>query len=300
MRLCIVAFVLVACGKGSDSSTPSGGSGSAVAAAAPVADASVPIDAATIASPSKLAAARCDDPCLFLLDTPIDKVEDAFAAACPGKKTKELPFECKQIDYVRNCIYAAHGVVYKKKKWKKLFAAKTWYEPHPDVKAKTITMPEVEHANVHELYMRGKACKKGMSISGADYERLAAWFKKRTPMPPHLFKTETNEMGGTPEAVDGKQLLAWLDSTDDKLAKQFKSGLTTVAYEDAESLGDQAKLFDLMHGTDPKSLRIIAVSLELAHGDEEQPGSEDLTLRFFYGKDDKLVAIAGDHSSVWD
>ena len=297
MRICILVLVVIGCGKGTDSSTPSAGSGT-VAAATPVADATTPIDAA-VATPSKLAAARCDDPCLFLLDTPIDKVEGAFAAACPGKTTKELPFECKQIDYVRNCIYAAHGVVYKKTKWKKLFAAKAWYEPHPDVKAKTITMPEVEHANVHELYMRGKACKKGMSISGADYERLAAWFKKRE-MPPHLFKTETNEMGGTPEAVDAKQLREWLDSLDSKLAKQFKSGLTTVSYEDAESLGDQAKLFDLMHVTDPKSLRIIAVSLELAHGDEEAPGSEDLTLRFFYGKDDKLFAIAGDHSSVWD
>ena len=298
MKLGIIAVAVVGCGKGTDSSASSGsgsGSGSVVAAVTPVADATAAIDAA----PPKLAAARCDDPCLFLIDTPIDKVEAAFAASCPNKKTKDLPFECKQIDYVRNCIYAAHGVVYKKQKWKKLFAAKTWYEPHPEVHAKTIEMPEVEHANVHELYMRGKACKKGMSITGADYERLAAWFKKRS-MPPHNFKTETNEVGGAPEEVDGKAMRAWLDSTDGKLGKQFASGLTLVAYEDADSLGDQAKVLDLMHVTDPTSLRIISVSLELAHGDEEQPGSEDLTLRFFYGKDDKLLAIAGDHSSVWD
>ncbi len=46
-------------------------------------------------------------------------------------------------------------------------------------------MTEVEHANVHELYERGKACRKNLNISGADYERIRNWFAAlpKSPMP---------------------------------------------------------------------------------------------------------------------
>ncbi len=81
--------------------------------------------------------------------------------------TKDLGYQdCKSLDYARNCIYAAHGLVFKKKKWK-VFQAKPWYEARPEFKAKSISPLEV--ANVSELNKRGKACKAGVNVSGADF-----------------------------------------------------------------------------------------------------------------------------------
>ena len=41
-------------------------------------------------------------------------------------QTKDLGYEdCKKLDYMRNCIYAAHGLVFKKNKWKAL-TTKPW------------------------------------------------------------------------------------------------------------------------------------------------------------------------------
>jgi len=196
MKVAIWIVCLCACGKGdeakpavaSGSASAPGGSGSAVVAPAPVVDAA---PAAPAVSP-KIKAARCSEPCLFLVDTAMDKLVDTYKTECGGMQTKELGFaDCKQLDYVRNCIYAAHGVVYKKKKWKQLFEKKPWYEPNADASAKTI-LAGVELANVHELNTRGKACKKGVSISSSDVERVNAWLAgwKHAKLPKVLFEDD--------------------------------------------------------------------------------------------------------------
>src|SRR5512140_228704 len=151
-----------ATGSATHGSTNASGSGSAAAVVAVAVDAAVTVPALS----PKIKAARCGEPCLFLVDTPLDNLQATFTAECGGMKTPDLGYhDCKQLDYVRNCIYAAHGVVFATKKWKG-FGKKPWYDAHPEVSAKTVLSP-LEIANVHELNQRGQACKKGLAISGA-------------------------------------------------------------------------------------------------------------------------------------
>ncbi|HEV7559467.1 MAG TPA: YARHG domain-containing protein, partial [Kofleriaceae bacterium] len=130
MRWIWVIAMVSACGKsdapapvaGSGAASGSGtaGSGSAVAAGSGSATGSGSGSAvAAVALSPKIKAARCGEPCLFLVDTPLAKMTETFTAECAGMKTPDLGYtDCKQLDYVRNCIYAAHGVVFKKKRWK--------------------------------------------------------------------------------------------------------------------------------------------------------------------------------------
>src|SRR3954467_6252331 len=50
----------------------------------------------------------CEDPCLMLRDTALDKLPDVYAARC-GKPLLPNNKDCGLLDYERNCIYAAHG-----------------------------------------------------------------------------------------------------------------------------------------------------------------------------------------------
>src|SRR6185436_10517947 len=138
----------------------SGGATGSAAASAPAAGSGSAGSATVAAAPPlspKIKAARCGEPCLFLTDTPLAKLLETYKAECGGMTTKDLGYQdCKSLDYARNCIYAAHGLVYKKKKWK-VFSTKPWYEPRPEFQAKSISPLEI--ANVSELNKRGKACK---------------------------------------------------------------------------------------------------------------------------------------------
>lgn len=174
----------IACGCGSkQADKPATGSGSAIATTPPPA----PADAAPTGLGPKIKAARCGEPCLMLTDTPFDKLLDTYKAECGGMQTKDPGFsDCKKLHYLRRCIYAAHGTVDKKGTYKKTFGDKPWYEPHPEFEPTTIS--ELERANVHELYERGKACKKGLHVSGADYDRIKAWFAALPKVPPGMPK----------------------------------------------------------------------------------------------------------------
>jgi hypothetical protein len=187
--------ILCACGSkntavpaaGSGSAPGSGSAGSAVAAAA-----AVVADAASAGLSPKIKAARCGEPCLFLVDTPFDKLLDAYKSECAGMETKDPGFsDCKKLDFMRMCIYAAHGAVDNKGKYKKRFGDKAWYEPHPEYDVHSLV--GLERDNVHELYERGKACKKGMHVSGADYDRIKAWFAALPNVPPGTPKLLFNE-----------------------------------------------------------------------------------------------------------
>src|SRR5437773_11275473 len=112
MTQCRVVGIVAAFagGRGGDSKAPpaaGSGSGSAPAAGSGSGSSAAGSGSAAPAARSpKIDAARCGEPCLFLLDTPIGSLTDTFKAKCGGMETKNLGFDdCKQMDYARNCIY---------------------------------------------------------------------------------------------------------------------------------------------------------------------------------------------------
>jgi len=308
MRWIWVIALVSACGK-SDAPAPATGSGaasgsapgsgSAVAAvgsgsAAGSGSGSGSAAAAPPLSP-KIKAARCGEPCLFLVDTPLAKMTETFTSECAGMKTPDLGYsDCKQLDYVRNCIYAAHGVVFKKKRWK-VFATKPWYEPHPEADPKTI-LGAAELANVHELNSRGKACKKGMTISGADYDRVKAWFADvaKAPMPKLIFKDTSFDLSETLEPMSAKDFRAWLAENEPKAKSRFKKdNLVTANYEGAEDELSK-KLVATIKPADPKKIRIVRIDFDSGEsGSEENPWTAGTVVKLVYDDKDQLVALEG-------
>lgn len=307
MRWIWVVALVAACGSsgGSSAAGSGSGSGSSVAAAPPAGSGSsagsavtqagsAPIPPATPPPLSpKIKAARCGEPCLFLVDTPLAKLPEQFAADCAGMKTPDLGYtDCKQLDYVRNCIYAAHGVVFKKKKWK-VFKTKPWYEPHPEIAAKAALSP-FELENVHELNSRGKACKKGHSISGADYDRAKAWFNSLPhPALPTLVLEDTSyDLSDDFEVKPPADLPKWLESyLPDAKARFARGKLATATYSDGEERL-LAKLGELLKPIDTKKLRVIQVDFDSGeHGTEEAPYTGGIHVKLVYDDKDALVAI---------
>jgi hypothetical protein len=235
-----------------------------------------------------------------LLDTPIATLTETYKAKCAGIETKNLGFDdCKQIDYARNCVYAAHGLVYKKPRWKKLFETKPWYEPNAGITAKQIVLGDIEHANIHELYMRGKACKKNLKISGADYERIKAWFAAlpQPAMPAQLFTGEDPEDGDETDVVgvDGKTFVTFLTDASRKIKTLATSGKDTVAqYLQPDDVAAQPKLLAKLKLTDPTKLRWIRLDVELGPG-SEAGFTAGLVMQFVYDDNDQLVAITAVH-----
>jgi len=295
MALAVVCFV-AACGKGEGEKpaekkdvAPAVGS-----SAAPVA----PVDAAAAATPAalspKIKAARCGEPCLFLVDTPYAKLLDTYKAECGGMETKDLGYDdCKKLDYMRNCIYAAHGLVFKKKKWK-VFAGKPWYEAHPGYDAKTIG--DLERANVHELNQRGKACKKGFSISGADYEKISAWFKvlpKVPPMPKLVLFAGEHATG----ADFVKQLQEELSRGTKEPIKLTKGSAIASYVEKLD--GEVAKEEvpeELLQLCTAEKARLVQLDFDAGTvGTEDNPITEGTHMWFAYDGKDQLIAIAAAH-----
>jgi hypothetical protein len=267
-------------------SAPMAGSGSAGSAGSAAAEGPPPL------SP-KIKAARCGEPCLFLTDTPLAKLLETYKAECGGMVTKELGYEdCKSLDYARNCIYAAHGLVYKKKKWKGVFSTKPWYEARPEFKAKSISPLEI--ANVSELNKRGKACKVGINISGADFERLKQWVAAASTgkLPPAKVFFVENERR---KAAD---LAAFLKDELEASGVKRKLDLEadgTGAYEDWENVPPEV----VQAIKAPKGAKLRSILIEITDpnvsGTEEAPVTEGMTLRFVYDDKDQLLAVGGAH-----
>nr|HEX4317297.1 YARHG domain-containing protein [Kofleriaceae bacterium] len=282
-------------GSGSLTATTSGsataisaGSGSAITAAPTDAAVAAAVDAGPAPLLPKVHEARCDEPCLFLVDTPIGDLDKAFTTACPGKRAPDLGFEdCKGLDYVRNCIYAAHGVAYKQKKWKAIFANKAWYTPDPAIAVKT-ALGAVELANVHELRERGKACKKGIQISGGDYDRLKAWFGAfpgKVDLPVitfsdgesiehHAFVIKVQEALGTGKiALTGKVSAMYMGDDLHYTGADFPS----------DDMPDT--MVTAIKAPDEKKLRAIRVAFP--DPDDKQQGGEFTGTHVFFIYDDK-------------
>ena len=262
---------------GSSAPAPLAGSARAATGSGDAAATGSASTATTIGSAPKVEAARCDEPCLFLVDTPLDQVGERYTHACAGKATTDPGFtDCKQLDYMRNCIYAAHGLVFKKTKWK-VFRGKPWYEPHAEFRAKQISA--LERANVHELYERGKRCKKGLHISGGDYDRLKAWFaglrSHRADLP------EVLTVRGAPERRDVfVQYVIETAAVPERAPVSLPDLHASASYEALDHTA--ADLAAAAKRADEPGLRAIEVSYD--------PGSP-VQLHFLFDRDDKLVAI---------
>jgi hypothetical protein len=203
-------------------------------------------------------------------------------------ETKDLGYsDCKQLDYMRNCIYAAHGMVFKKKRWKG-FATKPWYDAQAEFDPKTIG--ELERANVHELNQRGKACKKGLSITGGDYERITRWWKvlPKVPPMPKLVMFEDQPVTG-PAFVK-----ALLEEIKDEHGKPRKLTRGKVSAEyvtpDHPAVEDDppSSLVDAINAVKPPP-RLIHLYVEVVAGEEYSKGA---TIWFAYDHADKLLAVA--------
>jgi hypothetical protein len=110
------------------------------------------------ALPTIEVAAACADSALFLVEVPLEKAAARFCEVCgsidakackgdwpedfvaPGAPSKD------RLDVMRNTIYAAHGYPFKKEKWKKIFAGKSWYAAKPQFKPSDLST--VASANV--------------------------------------------------------------------------------------------------------------------------------------------------------
>lgn len=301
---------LAACKGGGDQQAAAGGSGSTSATAAGSGAKPATGSAATTAPAAgsnaagsgsaapavaplspKIKAARCGEPCLFLTDTPLEKLIETYKAECGGMETKDLGYEdCKSLDYARNCIYAAHGLVFKKKKWK-VFQAKPWYEPRPEFKSE---ISPLELANVSELNKRGKACKKGVNISGADFERLKKWVAAtntgKLPAPKVIFVE--NQPGSAADFT------AWLKEQLEAGGANRKLSVETGAigsYEKWEEV--PADLVAALKAPAGAKLRSILIDINdpTVSGTEDNPITEGINLRFIYDEKDQLLAIAGAH-----
>jgi len=274
----------------------SGGATGSAAASAPAAGSGSAGSATVAAEPPplspKIKAARCGEPCLFLTDTPLAKLLETYKAECGGMTTKDLGYQdCKSLDYARNCIYAAHGLVYKKKKWQ-MFSTKPWYEPRPEFQAKLISPLEI--ANVSELNKRGKACKAGINVSGADFERLKQWAAAANAgkLPPAKVFFVENERK---KAAD---LAAFLRQELETGAIKRKLALdsnATGAYEKWEDVPPE--VVQAIKAPADAKLRSILIDITdpSVSGTEENPLTEGMTLRFVYDDKDQLLAVTGAH-----
>ncbi len=177
MKHWLVVLAIAGCGKGNEavssgSSAPVAKSGSSVGSGSSGGSGSS-VGSGSVGSGS--ADPRCGEECLFLADTAIEKLPEVYEKAC-GKPPETTLYsdQCKELDYLRNCIFAMHGSVPKGKKWK-VFATKPWF--HANAGFKPDQLSSIEAGNVHALHQQGKACKKGSSVSAADRDRFRAWVK---------------------------------------------------------------------------------------------------------------------------
>jgi hypothetical protein len=293
-----VVGLVIACNSGGAKSTGSATTGSS-GSAAPTGSSTDKLGGSSAGSGSaqlqpaavspKIAAARCAEPCLFLVDTPIAQLVDAYQTAC-GKPTKELGFDnCKQLDYLRKCVYAAHGYVFKQKRWKK-YEQQSWYTADPDFKPTQLSA--LEHANVRELDTRAKNCKQGLSISPADAARVKTWFenlgKHHAELPKILM---TNR-----DAATAADFVAYVLG---ELGSEWK-----LVYDDdmIATYDEQIpeELAAALPAAGTAKLRSINVTRSATFGpDVESLITEGMQLHLVYDEHDTLVAVQAAHF-LWD
>jgi hypothetical protein len=308
MRFVVVLALVVAC-KGDEKSTPATGSGSAPPAGSGSSTGSaVAAGSGSAASGSgsgsgsatappppidpKVMAARCGEPCLFLVDTPVDKLGDAFKTACKKNMPDLKLTECRKLDVIRKCVFAAHGFVFKSALWKKAYEKKPWYVANAAFRPAQIS--ELEHANVVDLDARAKACKRGITISPTDVKRIRSWLAGLDKGKPALPKVV--HVNGAAGKRSG--LVALVKRELDGLGvKRIKLGAdgSTAEYEDP--LPEQ--LTAALRIPAGAKLRSIRIEQSKTNESEEATVTEGLEIHLIYDDHDQLLAVDASHF-LWD
>jgi hypothetical protein len=300
----LVVSALVGCGKG-DSKAPAAskvttgsGAGSAITAGSATGSGVEAGSAAVTAAPidPKVTAARCNDPCLFLTDTPLDKLVETVKAACPAPESAEVAKieadACEQMDYFRNCIFAAHGFAFEKKKWKNVFKEKPWYTIKPEFKASMVT--PAERATVTALNDQAKACKKANNVSAPQMKIIEEWFAalpKAPPPPMGMVDYEKAKGKDVVEAIVGEL------SPEKKKLKGYKLGKDAMVRYAKPTDEDPPpfKPEEVGAAKDAK-IRTVVVDIDAGTvGDEENPILEGTHIRFAFDDKDTLLAISVAH-----
>ena len=90
-------------------------------------------------SPTYTQAQKCAQPCLFMTQHSFETVQKKLCEWCPGNEydyceldwpSSDVP-GCDTYEHLKNCVYAAYGYSFKKKRWNKEFKKTGWYTPNP-------------------------------------------------------------------------------------------------------------------------------------------------------------------------
>jgi hypothetical protein len=154
------------------------------------------------AAPTSTEDARCEEPCLFLATTPRAHASAEFTATCGADPWFAGELDCGQLDYERNCIYAAHGYAFKDPRWADTFRPRAWYRPKDSFTE--ADLPDAAVDNAAALKKLGATCHKALAAE----KRLAdTW--------------TTNVLAGTPDVP-----LVGFDCSFEQCARISRSEMT--------------------------------------------------------------------------
>ncbi len=118
--------------------------------------------------------AMCADSCQLLAKYSLAALEGGLhEKICDGEKMVFLEGYCQAFDEARNCIYAASGYKFKKKKWQRRFSRTSWYKGRHDFKDGDLSA--VATANVRELKKRADACREAKKVGDGDKKLVRDW-----------------------------------------------------------------------------------------------------------------------------
>jgi len=98
---------------------------------------------------------NCAAPCRVLGRAPL--VTASLKALECKEDWEALGDDCEHWDYLRNCVYADKGYVFKKARWRNRFGATPWYKEDPAFKSGLLS--RVARNNVASLKQRAQQCK---------------------------------------------------------------------------------------------------------------------------------------------
>ena len=168
----------------------------------------------TDTTPTEVAGTKAEAPakgdelcgCRMLTKHSLEELEKGkHEELCDGDELV-VRFNCDQYDVMRNCIYAAHGYKFKKKRWQTYFASQDWYQPRADFKESELS--KVEQENVSALKTRAVRCRAGAEskVTKADVKRVRDWYKNRKKEIPPIVWHEEGGPVDTPAKTIGDRL----------------------------------------------------------------------------------------------
>ncbi len=184
----------------------------------PAAAIGTPATTPSSASAGSAADARCATPCLFLDKIALADIGPAFENACGTPWPAASDADCDQLDYQRNCIYAANGYPFKDKHGSATFGKLAWYTPRAEFKESELTA--TASANIRELERRAAACRQTSQLAPTDVRLVQQWLARLaagTPDVPALALDVSTNPPRTLSVADMRKRL--IESKD-----QFKPG----------------------------------------------------------------------------